>query len=280
VSGHRQKSRLHIAEKCDIEQIMNNEVILPDAPTSLLARGKWREYRTDQQLLLPIGAAAVDGRLQGGIVRNGLHEFFGAEKRDATVAAAFALLLALRLPEPRIFWISGDKERQASGRLYPPGLAEMGGDPARMLLVQAADLRDALRAAADSIRSKAAGAVILEAQGNAKLIDLTSTRRLALAAAETGVLVLLVRGDAVPMPSAASTRWQVKSAPSVPLPGNAPGLATFDIDLLRHRGGIAPFAARVTWDHATRTFNDAPLSGGLSALVTGGETDPDTRQHA
>jgi protein ImuA len=119
----------------------------------------------------------------------------------------------------------------------------------------------------------------LEAQGNAKLIDLTSTRRLALAAA-AGVLVLLVRGDAVPMPSAASTRWQVKSAPSLPLPGNAPGLATFDIDLLRHRGGIAPFAARVTWDHATRSFHDTPLSGGLSAVVTGGEADPDTRATA
>jgi protein ImuA len=259
---------------------MNNEVILTDIASPLLARGNWREYRASKQDLLPMGAPAVDDRLQGGIVRNGLHEFFGAVKMDATAAAAFALMLALRLPEPRIFWVSGDKERQASGRLYPPGLAEMGADPARMLLVQAADLRDALRAAADSIRSKAAGAVILEAQGNAKLIDLTSTRRLALAAAESGVLALLVRGDAVPMPSAASTRWQVKSAPSVPLPGNAPGLATFDISLLRHRGGIAPFAARVTWDHATRTFNDAPVSGGLSATVTGGEADPDARATA
>ena len=259
---------------------MNNEVILSDIAPPLLARGNWREYQPSKQDLLPIGASAVDDRLQGGIVRNGLHEFFGAVKMDATAAAAFALMLALRLPEPRIFWISGDKERQSSGRLYPPGLAEMGGDPARMLLVQAADLRDALRATADSIRSKAAGAVILEAQGNAKLIDLTSTRRLALAAAEAGVLALLVRADAVPMPSAASTRWQVKSAPSLPLPGNAPGLATFDISLLRHRGGIAPFAARVTWDHATRTFNDAPLSGGLSAAVTGGTADPELRIQA
>ena len=255
---------------------MNNEAILSAIPTSLLSRGMWREYRPDKQQLLPIGAPAVDDRLQGGIIRNGLHEFFGTDV-DSIAAAAFALLLALRLPEeePRIFWISGDRERQTSGRLYPPGLAEMGADPARMLLVQAADLRDALRAAADSIRSKAAGAVILEAQGNAKLIDLTSTRRLALAAAEAGVLALLVRGDAVPMPSAASTRWQVKSAPSMPLPGNAPGLATFDISLLRHRGGAAPFEARVVWDHATRSFHDAPLSGGLSAAVTDGEADPD-----
>lgn len=240
---------------------MNNEAIL--------SRGIWR--RPVEQQLLATGAPGLDARLQGGIVKDGLHEFFGPAKMDVTAAAAFALTLALRLPRPCIFWISGDKERQASGRLYPPGLAEMGGDPANMLMVQAADLRDALRAAADSIRSKAAGAVILEAQGNAKLIDLTSTRRLSLAAAEAGVLALLVRGDSVPMPSAATTRWQVRSAPSQPLPGNAPGLATFDIDLLRHRGGIAPFAARVTWDHATRSFHDAPLSGDLSATVTGGE---------
>ncbi len=251
---------------------MNNKAIL--------SRSLWRQYQPGEQRLLATGAPIVDARLQGGIVQNGLHEFFGEEKADATAAAAFALMLALRLPEPRIFWISGDKERQASGRLYPPGLAEMGGDPARMLLVQAADLKSALRAAADSIRSKAAGAVILEAQGNARLIDLTSTRRLALAAAEAGVLALLVRADAVPMPSAASTRWQVKPAPSVPLPGNAPGLATFDISLLRHRSGTAPFTAKVTWDHATRTFHDAPLSGGLSAIATGTEADPATRQRA
>ena len=247
---------------------------------AILSRSVWRQYRPGEQQLLATGAPCVDERLLGGIARNGLHEFFGAAKMDATAAAAFALMIALRLPEPRIFWISGDRERQASGRLYPPGMTEMGADPARMLLVQAADLRDALRAAADSIRSKAAGVVILEAQGNAKLIDLTSTRRLALAASEAGVLALLVRGDAVPMPSAASTRWQVKSAPSSPLPGEAPGLATFDIDLLRHRGGIAPFAARVTWDHATRSFYDAPLSGGLSAAVTRREADPDARLQA
>ena len=138
----------------------------------------------------------------------------------------------------------------------------------------------ALRAAADAIRSKAARAVILETHGNARLVDLTSTRRLALAAAETGVLALLVRGDAVPMPSAVSTRWRICSAPSVPLAGNAPGLPTFDISLLRHRGGTAPFETRVTWDHATRSFFDTPLSGGLSATVTDAEADPPQRFRA
>jgi protein ImuA len=259
-----------------MEQIMNNKAIL-----SGLARGVWRQYESGPQDLLSLGAPQVDARLRGGILRAGLHEFFGAGG-DLVAPGAFALLLALRLPkaEARIFWISSDKERQGSGRLYAPGLAEMGADPSSMLLVQTKDLKDALRAAADCIRSKAAGAVILEAQGSSPLIDLTATRRLALAAAEAGVLVLLIRFDSVPMPSAATSRWAVRSAPSAPLPGNAPGFATFDIALLRHRGGIAPFEARVTWDHATQTFHDAPLSGGLSAIATGGATDPGKRLHA
>lgn len=256
---------------------MNNDSPLPCNAGLPFACGTWQQFKSNKQQLLPIGAPCVDDRLHGGIVRSGLHEFFGVARVDATAAAAFALLTALRLPDSNmhIFWISGDKDRQASGRLYPPGLAELGADPARMLLVQATDLRNALRATADSIRSKAASAVILETHGNAQLIDLTSTRRLALAAAEAGVLALLVRGDAAPMPSAASTRWQVCCAPSSPLPGNAPGLATFDINLLRHRGGIAPFAARVTWNHATRSFDDAPLFGGIPAIVTGREIIPD-----
>ena len=256
---------------------------IPSSAAFPSVQGQWKQYQSNaSQPLLSLGAPYVDERLNGGIIQAGLHEFFGGAKADSHAAAAFALLLAWRLPQSDagIFWISGDKERQASGRLYPSGLSAMGGNPARILLVQTADLRDALRATADAIRSKAASAVILETHGNARLVDLTSTRRLALAAAETGVLALLVRGDAVPMPSAASTRWRICSAPSVPLAGNAPGLPTFDISLLRHRGGTAPFETRVTWNHATRSFFDTPLSGGLSAIVIDAEADPPQRFRA
>jgi len=261
---------------------MNIKAILPTAAFPSV-QNAWKQYQPHAASpLLRIGARQIDERLHGGIAQAGLHEFFGGAKADSYAAAAFALLLAWRLPEndAGIFWITGDTERQTSGRLYPLGLSAMGGNPSQLWLVQTADLRDALRAAADAIRSKAARAVILETHGNARLVDLTSTRRLALAAAESGVLALLVRGDAVPMPSAASTRWRICSAPSVPYPGNAPGLPTFDISLLRHRGGTAPFAARVTWDHATRSFFDTPLSGGLSTAATDTEADPQQRFRA
>jgi protein ImuA len=232
-------------------------------------------FEGEGRKLLSFGAPVLDEPLRGGIISQGLHEFFGSGSNPAA-AAAFALLLTLRLPESKalIFWIGSDRERQFIGKLYPPGLAELGVDPDRILLVQTKNLKDALRAAADCIRSKAAAAVILEAQGSASLIDLTSTRRLALAASEMGVLALLIRSEANPIPSAAVTRWQVRSAPSSLFPGDVPGFATFDLALLRHRTGVAPFAARVTWDHAARSFQDVPLSGGLSAIVTRREADP------
>ena len=58
------------------------------------------------------------------------------------------------------------------------------------------------------------------------------------------------------MPSAAQTRWRIGAAPSRPLPANAPGFPSFDVSLLRHRGGIAEFDAQVEWDRDQRSFRD------------------------
>ena len=276
------KSRLHILEKAGIEQIMNNVSALPDSVLAFPNMGQWQKTKASQRdNFFTLGAKGVDARLQGGLPRAALHEIFAGKSDDVATASAFALLLALRLPEPKgkIFWIAEEKQDRVSGRLYPPGLADFGFDPAAMILVRTANLLDSLRAAADTSRSKAASAVIMEAHGGARMIDLTSTRRLSLAAANNGVLALLLRVDAMPVPSAASSRWQIRSAPSEALPVSAPGLPTFDISLLRHRGGLAPFEARVSWDHERQIFHDAPLSGGLSAAVPGRKADPDTHSH-
>ena len=261
---------------------MNNDIVLPDSIFARCGAGKWREQgvRQDDERF-SLGAPAFDNRLSGGLSRHALHEVFSATKEDITTAAAFALMLTLRLgaDERRIYWISDERQDRTSGRLYPLGLAELGADPANMVIIRTANMLDALRASADAIRSKSAAAVILEVHGAAKMLDLTSSRRLSLAAKEAKALTLLVRGDAMPMPSAAVSRWQIQAAPSVALAAGAPGFPAFDVSLLRHRGGIAPFETRMMWDHENRKFNDAPLSGGLSALVTGGETDPDAYAH-
>lgn len=213
------------------------------------------------------GSANWDARLRGGLLRAGLHEIFVGIADDGCAGIGFALLLALRacLTEP-VIWVRECRGERMGGGLYPLGLIELGANPAAMLLVTAPDALSLLRAGADIVNCGAVGAVILEPWGKAPALDLTASRRLALAAARSGVMTLVVRLGVDPAPSAAQTRWMVSAAPSRALTANAPGPPTFDISLLRHRGGIAGFDVRVEWDRDQRTFRDAPLSGGVPAI--------------
>ncbi len=210
----------------------------------------------DDAARLGFGLAGVDARLGGGLAVAALHEVFAAAEADGPAAAGFALLLALRCDRPGpVIWLREDKARM-NGRLYGLGLAELGFDPARLLLVQAPDTLAVLRAGADAVACGAVATVIIEPWGRAPALDLTATRRLALAAAKSGVTTLLLRnGD--PPPSAANSRWQVAAAPSLALPANAPGMPAFDVTLLRHRGGIAGFSTRLEWDRDRRAFGTA-----------------------
>ncbi|HEV7234165.1 MAG TPA: hypothetical protein VGN36_07955 [Sphingorhabdus sp.] len=231
---------------------------------------------------LATGYPAFDQRLKGGLPCAALHEIFSAKSEDIASSSAFALMLALRLRDENrpMLWIAEEKVRLLSGRLYPPGLVALGGNPDAMVLIETSNARDSLRATADAIRSAAAAAVILSVYGKAPAIDLTATRRLMLAAAHAGVLALLLRFDAEPSPSAAFSRWQIASAPSQPLAASAPGRTVFDVALTRHRGGVAPFSMRLEWNHETRAFRESPLSGGLSALASGGAAGAPARQSA
>ena len=259
---------------------MNNRTVIPDQGGPPLLRGQWPNSSEGNRLLL--GAHSIDQRLKGGLPRAVLHEIVATKADDTVSSSAFAMMLALCLADAErpILWIMDEKIPRYSGRLYPPGLVALGGNPDAMVMVETRDTKDSLRASADAIRSGATGAVILSVRGNSPAIDLNATRRLALAASRGRVLALLLRFDATPMPSAAYSRWQVASAPSRPLAADAPGFPAFDIALTRHRGGIAPFEARVEWNHEKRAFRDSPLSGGLSATFAGGTNQAPERQSA
>lgn len=221
----------------------------------------------DAVALVASGAEEIDARLGGGLVRGALHEVY-AGPDDACPAAGFALLLALRgSPARPVIWLREDRGERDGGRLYLPGLVELGVDPGAVLLVTAPDALALLRAGADSVACGAVGAVILEPYGAAPRLDLTASRRLALGAGRTGVMTLVVRSGVEPSPSAAATRWRVSAAPSRALGANAPGPPVFEISLLRHRGGIAGFDARVEWDRDRRSFADAPLSRRVPAAT-------------
>jgi protein ImuA len=204
--------------------------------------------------MFALGAERIDARLGGGLACAALHEVFAAQEEEASAAAAFAIILALRAmlvsgdATKPILWIRDDRAERRCGRLYGPGLVELGVDPDRLILVNTPDELSTLRAGADGVKCGAVGAVVIEPYGKVRALDLTATRRLSLAAAASGVLTLLLRVAAEPAASAAQTRWRVAAAPSVPLAANAPGTSAFDVALLRHRSGIAGFETRLEWN--------------------------------
>lgn len=212
------------------------------------------------------GVDALDDRIGGGLMQSALHEVFAASVADGSAAAGFAAMIAMRASSAGrpVVWVRERRCGRHTGHLNAAGLAELGFDPDDLILIDAPDALAVLRAGADIAKCGQVGAVVIEPCGNTPLLDLTASRRLSMSAAVSGVLTLILRVDADPMPSAAQTRWQVATAPSSMLAANAPGYPAFDIVLLRHRGGIAGFEIRMEWNRDTRSF--APLSGGVPAV--------------
>jgi protein ImuA len=225
-----------------------------------------RRDAVDAPALIPFGIDTVDARLGGGLVRGALHEFYADTADDGSAAAAFAMMIAMRsgTSGKPVVWVRERRCVRQTGRLHAAGLVELGFDPDDLVLVDAQDTLAVLRAGEDSVKCGQVGVVVIEPWGKAPLLDLTASRRLAMAAAASGVLTLVLRADAQPMPSAAQTRWQITAAPSLPLAANAPGHPAFDIALLRHRSGISGFETRLEWNRDTRSF--APLSRGVPAV--------------
>ncbi len=243
------------------------------------------------------GVDRIDAALRGnagvdGLPRAALHELHAASKDDRTSTAAMALLLAQRCrnldqEERPILWISESGEARRQGRLYPPGLAELGIDPDSILHVDAPDAIAALRAAADGVQSSAMAAVIIELAGKKpRGLDLTATRRLSLSAQKSGTLSLILRSGSDPdnpLPTAAFSRWSVAAAPSLALEANAPGHPAFDINLLRHRSGLYGLSARLEWNRDDQVFREQPSeqntpdTGAVPALAAVRTDHQDTR---
>lgn len=228
----------------------------------------WLPSRSNKGQLL-LGALDVDRRLGGGLPLAALHEIY-SEEDDAGAALGFTFLIALRVAAPRpIIIVRDERCVRAFGRLYGDGVAALGGDPSMIYVVHSVGTLQTLRAADDAVACPVAGAVIVEPWRTAAAYDLTASRRIALHAERSAGLALMVRIGVAPTPSAAATRWHVRDAPSSPLAANAPGHPAFDISLLRHRGGVAGFDARVEWNRDHRNFHDAPLSRAAPAVAVG-----------
>jgi protein ImuA len=190
-----------------------------------------------------LGIEVIDRALGGGLGRCGLHEVIAAD--DSGAAAGFCAFLLARLGENggAVLWA-----RQGVG-LYGPGLAALGLDPARLILVRPARGDDVLWVLEEGLRSKAPAAVLGETASGGPI----ALRRLQLAAESSGVAALLLRPFAAkPVPGPVLSRWRIASA------GRGDRLSLcWRVELQRSRGGT-PGTWLVEWCDETSGFAVAP----------------------
>lgn len=215
-----------------------------------------------------LGYEGVDAWL-GGLNRRALHEVHAASGADMASADGFSLGLAVRAAgSGHIAWIVQAMNLTEAGLPYGEGLADWGLDPGRVLFVRTRDASALLAAAEDCLKSGALGAVVMSVWGEPKSLNLTATRRLALASRESGTVGLLVRTGAGAQAGAAETRWTISSAPSRPLEAGAPGRPVLTARLEKSRTGANPGQWMMEWRSDARGFGEAEtISGGLVPLA-------------
>lgn len=184
---------------------------------------------------VPLGHDDVDAVLHGGLMQGALHEVF-CDGPHASAATGFIAGVAQLLAEARfLLWIRQDFSARENGDLAMEGLAELGFDPRRLVMVRAHDADSALRAATDALACNGLGAVITELWGETRAFDAVASRKLTLAAQQSGVTALMLRIAAAPQASTAETRWVIRAAPSPPIEGW--GAPVLDTSLVRNRRG-------------------------------------------
>ena len=203
------------------------------------------EQGTDHGVLA-FGVDAVDNRLaSGGLTVGGLHEFAGASTSLADDAATTLFIAGIAA---QFAAGSSGPALWATTRfdLYAPGLEQAGLQPAQALFAEAKDDATLLALLEDAVRDGSPAAVI----GEIRRASMVATRRLQLAAADSGVPVLLFRrwrklsAEPFDEPSAAATRWRIGCAPSAPLRIAGVGRPRWTVDVVRQRGG-EPFSLLV-----------------------------------
>lgn len=190
----------------------------------------------------------LDGWLpKGGLVCGAVHEVMPQERALPAAAMGFSILALARLDAAAgpILWLA----RAGRGRLYARGLAGLGFDPGRLILVTPSSAQDLLWAAEEALRCRGIGAVVMEVAS----LGLTPARRLALAAEAGGTLGLLLRETAGA--SSCCSRWCIGTAPGDKAGDWAPRLV---VALDRCAGGPPKAPAEMQWQGPAEGFVALP----------------------
>jgi protein ImuA len=184
---------------------------------------------------LPFGIDEVDQRLAGGgLAAAALHEVTAATNslNDDAAAALFSAGIAAR-SGGSVLWVLTRRD------LFAPALALAGLPPNRVIYAECRRDEEALAVMEEGLRHGSLAAVV----GEIGRMTMTATRRLQLAAENSGTTALMLRRwrrsgeDPLASPSAAVTRWRIGCAPSLQLPVRGVGRPRWNVELARQRGG-------------------------------------------
>ncbi|QLC22293.1 hypothetical protein HFP51_08950 [Parasphingopyxis sp. CP4] len=187
-----------------------------------------------------------------------LHELF-ANPGDGSFCG-FALAQIAARTKPALLWVQEYHALREAGRPFLHGMPAALRDS--FIHVVTRDTKQTLWAMEEGLKCPSLSAVIGEVHGDARALDFTATRRLAVAAERYGVSAFLVRIGGHADLSGARRRWRVASRPSLthPLDAHAPGRPAWSLDLFRARD-LRPGSWDAAYDAAAHRLDLVPATG-------------------
>ena len=218
---------------------------------------------------LPLGVESLDSALAGGLALGRVHMLCGRPGHDGALTG-FAVALLRRIlaqtdEAAPVVWCPA-AAGGGSGMLYAAGLAALGLDPGRLLIVDSPSPGARLAALEDILRTEGLAAVIVEYDRVSQTSDywMRLARRAQLAAEASGVTGLLLG-----WPVAASgfdSLWHI--APSSAAPSGHAGRdlsrhssrhsswhPCWQVELRHARGG-RPWSSQLSWDAYANSLSE------------------------
>lgn len=198
----------------------------------------------------------------------GLEEARARATADWGAALAFALLRTAEVQTRPLLLAAACPWLRERGEPFARGLAGIGLEPGRLVLVRAEREAEALWALEEALKSGAVGGAVAAADGCSFLMS----KRIDFAARKGGATAVLVAMGGTADLSIARLRWRIAAEASAahPFDRRAPGAWRISAELTRRRDG--PLGAWIL-EHDDETHR-LRLAAGLAdhGLVQGGRT--------
>ena len=219
---------------------------------------------------LPLGVESLDSALAGGLALGRVHMLCGRPGHDGALTGFAVALLRRILAQTDevapVVWCPA-AAGGGSGMLYAAGLAALGLDPGRLLIVDSPSPGARLAALEDILRTEGLAAVIVEYDRVSQTSDywMRLARRAQLAAEASGVTGLLLG-----WPVAASgfdSLWHIAPSSAASSSSALSGHAGRDLSRnsswhpcwqveLRHARGGRPWSSQLSWDAYANSLSE------------------------